>query len=92
MRTVYKYSLEVQDNVAVEMKRGADTLHFAMQGGSPTIWALVNPDAPLETRVFRLAGTGHPLELPETLDYIGTTFDGPFVWHLFERERPPTGR
>lgn len=49
-----------------------------MHGSSPV-------DA--EERRFAVRGTGHllgDLTLPE---YLGTCFDGPLVWHVFERGR-----
>ena len=62
-----------------------------MQRETPCLWALVNPDAPMETRTFRVVGTGHDIP-PDGADYlwyhVGTfqMHGGYFVGHLFEQE------
>lgn len=72
------------------MQKGAKILYFGNQHGVPTIWALVDPEAELEMRHFRLANTGDALdvdslEINET-GYIGTALfrEGDLVLHLFE--------
>ena len=93
--TVWKYPLCGIDSIAVSMPAGAKVLAFHLQHGQPTIWALVDPSRPTETRRFRLVGTGESLSLPgdETTyssrlrpTYVGTAHvDRPvLVFHLFE--------
>ena len=90
MKTIYKYTIPVEDNFSLELPKGAEILTVQEQHGSPQIWALVNPDTSFtETRNFRLAGTGHLIEEKEGLEYIGTfqLSDGAFIGHLFEMKR-----
>lgn len=96
MRTVWKYPVPVQDDFALTMPQGATILSVQAQGshavpgqgGQPVLWALVDPDAPITQRQFRLAGTGHPVpDDPGT--YVGTfqLYGGGFIGHLWEVPR-----
>lgn len=84
-QTIFKYPLALAPTQSIYLPEGAKILHFARQGGIPTLWAEVDPDAPVEPRYFRLVGTGHELPSGESV-YIGTVQlnDGAFVWHLYE--------
>ena len=89
-KVIWKYPVPVTDLFEVEMPIGAEVITVQMQGGAPYMWALVDSNRELETRFFRVAGTGNPL--PDTMDlfgYLGTfqMLGGQLVWHLFER--PP---
>jgi hypothetical protein len=84
MKTVYKYELQqIDDYIGLELPEGAQILHFGIQNNRLMIWALVESDNPNKRRIFRMAGTGHSIIEKNPL-HIGTVFDGPFVWHLFE--------
>lgn len=86
MKTVWKYPVELKDYFEVDMPEGAEILSVEMQGTSPCMWALVRAnETPTERRLFRLAGTGHPINEQENLKFIGTFFmRGVLVFHLFE--------
>lgn len=79
------------DYPVIRMPRGAQPLHFNVQKGIPTLWALVDPEAPRIRRAFRFAGTGHPIETKHNPRYVGTCFHDPFVWHLFDLGESPSG-
>ena len=70
----------------ISMPRGAEILTVQVQHGVPTIWALVDTDAPKVNRLVRVYGTGW--DLPKHVlgeRYIGTwQQDDGLVWHLFE--------
>ena len=84
MKTIYKY--EVAGQVTEHtMPAGAKVLTFQAQGDSLFFWAEVDTDAAVESRVFRIAGTGMPID--ETHQYIGTAQVPPFVWHLYELKK-----
>lgn len=95
--TVWKFPFDIEDDIGVEMPRGARVLHVDAQFGRPCLWALVAPAAPKEVRRFRLAGTGHPLPPLDRVifDWIHVgSFQmagGQLVWHLFEVSPPPKG-
>lgn len=87
MRKVFKYEVPVADKLSLSLPEGAKLLTFECQFDQPYLWALVDPDAKKETRRFRLAGTGYPLEEPdEKLRFVGTAqmYGGGLIWHLFE--------
>ncbi len=84
---IYKYEMEVDGVVDIPMPKGAHVLTVKVQHGKPCLWAIVDPDAPTETRSFRVFGTGHEMDIdiPHS-HYIGTyqLFDGNFLGHVFE--------
>jgi hypothetical protein len=87
MSTVWKYPLpdDWRDTFDLDMPAGAQVLAVQVQHGHPCIWALVDPSASLETRLFRIAGTGHPIT--EALGrHVGTfqMLGGDVVFHVFE--------
>ena len=86
MTTIYKYPLSLQTTTELEMPVGAKILSIQMQGGLPTIWALVQEEARDETRTFLVFGTGGPLDdYVLTYPHIATVQDGSLVWHIFEK-------
>lgn len=88
MKQVWKYSLATfPEGIAeIEMPAYAEVVHVGLQDRTPTIWAVVDPDAKRkELRRFKIYGTGHGIR--ENAKHVGTWFQGPYVWHLFEIER-----
>jgi hypothetical protein len=88
MRTVYKYHLLTQDAQTIELPRGAEYLTVQMQHDRPTIWALVDTNAPTERHTVRVVGTGNPIERDALagMRYLGTVQEKgwpSFVWHIF---------
>jgi len=87
MLMIYKYTVPVMDYFSLDLPRGAKILTVQEQYDKPQIWALVNPEGLVETRNFRLAGTGHPIkETEKILNFVGTfqLRRGSFIGHLFE--------
>lgn len=81
---IWKYAFKLAERFVLEMPQGAQVLTVQEQHGTPVIWARVDPDAPQESRHFRLCGTGHALG--RVGNYVGT-FQMPahqLVWHLYE--------
>lgn len=87
MLKVYKYSVPAADCFELDLPTGAQILTVKTQYGKSQLWALVDPEAKTQKRIFRLAGTGHAVTEPsEKLAYIDTIllFDDSLVLHLFE--------
>lgn len=92
MITVWKYLPD--DTVAddggwrVSIPRGGQIVHVATQHERPCMWILVDTDQPLEERLFRAYGTGHPVahEPGGDMQHAGTWLleGGALVLHLFE--------
>jgi hypothetical protein len=85
MKTVWKFQFSLTSQEGIEMPEGA-IIFPIMQVGSlnkiVSIWAEVNPSAPMVHRNIRIHGTGHKIRDEEK--YITTVIDPPFVWHLYE--------
>lgn len=90
MKSIYKYPLKTEDVVRIKMPAGAEILTVQVQNGLPTLWALVNPDAPLYERIIEIFGTGNPVGIGDDSGssriYIGSyqLYNGSFVGHVFE--------
>ena len=89
MNTIYKYQLDLSKTVSHKMPEGAQVLTVGIQRHKIMLWALVKAEPPYceeakELRTFRCYGTGHPIQDQVPMEYIGTLYDGPFVWHVFE--------
>ena len=83
MRVIHKYT--VSDYSSLPLPLDFSVMHFDFQEGVPCIW--VEVPALIEAYTFcscRIVGTG--MQVPEGLNYIGTSFEGTFVWHLYMGE------
>lgn len=58
MRLVRKYPLALQKEQEVSLPDGAYVIHVAAPGDMLSLWAMVNPDAPLITCTVRIFETG----------------------------------
>lgn len=81
---IFKYDIPVQDEFSIAMPTGAEILSVKVQNGVPRLWAIVDDQAPKESRPFAIYGTGNIA--PEKGVFIDTFLmaDGAFVWHLFD--------
>lgn len=85
-RAIYKYDLPA-DSVNVIKMPEAEVLTVQVQGGSPKLWALVNPTAKPTANYFLTVGTG--AQIPNEIKiqrYIGTfqLSAGALVFHVFQ--------
>jgi hypothetical protein len=88
-RAIWKYDLRARlfDDITVSMPTGARVLCVQVQQGVPRLWALVDTEAPVKARSFRIVGTGHVLgDDADVWRYIGTfqLHRGALVFHVFE--------
>lgn len=85
-QVVWKFPFEVTDEFELRMPSGASVLGVAVQHGTPTVWAMVDPGSETEDRCFRIAGTGHPINNPSRLRFVGMFMlhGGDLVFHVFE--------
>jgi hypothetical protein len=70
------------EKTGVEIPAKAEVVHFGAQGEDFFLWAVVDPNANREKRIFIVFGTGG--WIPEGFSWRGTTQAPPYVWHLFE--------
>jgi hypothetical protein len=86
VETIWKYDVLFGDEFILDMPAGATVLSANYDPhGQLCMWAIVDPTADPEKRTFCLRGTGNPLMRPrDSLRFIATVRQGPFMWHLFE--------
>ena len=85
MKKIFKWVLQAEDRQVLQMPAGATLLSLQVQKEQVCLWALCDPEAELEDRVFIVHGTGFQTpEDPGT--YVGTAllYDGGLVLHFFE--------
>lgn len=83
MNVIYRYSI---NELPRELPRGSRVLHVGIRpsDGIPSMWVLQDTGQPMEACMYIVFGTGKPLPMNPG-KYVGTFYDGPLVWHLFER-------
>lgn len=90
MKAVWKWAVPVDqmDAFRLAVPGGARFLGCQVQGTTPVLWALVDPEATQQERDFQVVGTGHRLDWLANWDYVGTfqLSGGRFVGHLFVKE------
>ena len=57
--TIWKYPIPVEDSLILEIPEGGEILSVMTQNGEAQMWVRVDPSRTLETRRFRVVGTGH---------------------------------
>lgn len=82
---IYKYPLDWEETQTIRIPAGFVPLALQPQGGVPTLWAKVDPDALPEAHTVRIFGTGAALPGCEGV-YLGTIQAGAFVFHFFCEE------
>ena len=90
-QTVWKFPLSRSRFPILELPVGTQIIRVYSQDDDLFVWGLVSiPDGrspEYELRYFDLVGTGTSLEpiAGVVRKHIATVFEGPFVWHIFER-------
>ena len=90
IKRIYKYRLEFERLTRHQMPVGAEILSVQQDQKDMSIqmWALVNPDAETEERIFELYVAGNDInyDMGVSRSYIGTYQyqKGQFVGHIFE--------
>lgn len=79
MRTIYKYRLGITTRVPFGINDRV--VHVGMQGGLMNAWVEHQLAPPPTMRTLSVLGTGH--EIPAGWTHVGTTFDEPYVWHIY---------
>jgi hypothetical protein len=89
---VWKYELAAQPRQTVEIPLPAEILHVGFMGRGLFLWAMVDPEAPTDSVLIEVVGTGEELEdldEQEARYPVGTAIQHGLVLHVFQiRERP----
>lgn len=87
-KVIWKYTLKfTSDHHNILMPDCAEILSVQNQCGDICMWVLVDPkEKGSEERSFVVYGTGHDIDRPQDLRYVGTTQhnNGVLVLHVFE--------
>lgn len=85
-RKIFKYTLAITDLQMVAMPIDAEILSVQDQHGALTLWAIVDPSAPVVATAFAVYGTGHPMYADREHRHVGTVqmHEGSLVWHVFQ--------
>lgn len=87
MKTIWKYRLDVADEISVEMPVGAKVLTARDQGDDICVWALVDQDQmQMRAKTFIVVPTGRQID-EAGLRYVGTAYvrGGMLIFHIFEK-------
>ena len=87
MSEIWKFTLTALIDQTISIPADAEYLTAQAQDGQAVIWAIVNPDNPVEKRKIYVYGTGCPLD--DSTDFaerwhLGTVPIDSFVWHIFD--------
>ena len=82
MKTIYKYSFEIEDSFSLILPYGFEILKVDIQNSVPCFWALIDDKNEVVNVDFKIFGTGFSIK-DDNLKYSGTIYQGPYVWHLF---------
>tara|TARA_R110000782_G_scaffold241474_1_gene327936 strand:- start:673 stop:999 length:327 start_codon:yes stop_codon:yes gene_type:complete len=70
-RIIFKYQMPVLESFEMQLPEGAEIIRMEDQEGLFWLWAVVNTEAPLETRSFKVFKTGAKMPDGVDLKYIG---------------------
>lgn len=70
-RVIFKYQMPVLEQFTMKLPAGAQIIRMQDQGGLFWLWAVVNTEAPLEERRFRVFKTGAKIPDGLNLRYAG---------------------
>src|SRR5690554_2285531 len=70
-RIIFKYQMPVLEQFTMKLPAGAEIIRMTDQDGMFWLWAVVNTNAPMETRHFRAFKTGARMPDNVNLKYIG---------------------
>jgi hypothetical protein len=83
MKTIFKYPLSITDTQVLKLPKNADVFSAQFQGDQLCVWGLVDTEAELEDREFRIFGTGQLFEVSGKFRFVDTAQHGLSVWHVF---------
>lgn len=93
MRTVWKYPLNPGvTRVQLTSSYLVRSVGVDPATGEPAVWVELEPARTPTTTTFVTYGTGHEHLVPEadhTAVFVGTVWQVPFVWHVYEHRFEP---
>ncbi len=86
MRTIFKFELNpFPASTEITLPGGSFPIHVGTQGHVIYVWIELTdpPITPTTVYKFYIVGTGKEVPSDGFSVYIGTVFQGPFVWHVY---------
>lgn len=87
MLSIWKYNVEpAAFTQLLTVPKNAEILSCGTDAeGTPSLWFLVDTNAPERLMEYYVVGTGWDLDFMKNrgLMFIGTIKDGPYMWHVF---------
>jgi len=85
MKTIWKYTLKVENTVEIEIPKFSEVLCVQTRFEEPCVWFLVDTNNEKEVRLLSTIGTGNDAKDVSIQQYIGTyqLYGGNYVFHLF---------
>ncbi len=85
MNSIYKFPLNINASIEIDMPAGAQILTIETQNNEPQMWALVETLEDPEIRFFKVVSTGDPIDCEGELVYLGSfIIDDGLIRHVFE--------
>jgi len=90
MKRIFKFVLDLQDEVTREIHAGARFLSVDEQQGSIVAYFMINEGVPMELNRFRIVGTGQPCDDVASMNFLGTVkmAGGRLMFHVFHDPNP----
>jgi len=86
MNVIYKYEIQIADDVIVSLPETHRITDIAEQNGKLYLWCLHEDGCPKTTFHLRMIGTGHGIPDIKELIFIQTVhMSTGLVWHLFAK-------
>ena len=85
MKTIWKFEIELRDDVVVAVPRGAEILSVQSQGGVVRAWYLVDPAQPKVVHHLKIKGAGQDCDDLDGYSHLDTVQQGAYAWHVFKR-------
>lgn len=88
MKQISKFPMVATNALFLDLPKGAEILSVAHTQGDLYLWALVDPEAELETRLLEIRETGDSVFEHAEIDrkFLGTVLAEEQEWHIFERQ------
>jgi len=71
MKIVGKFLMPFAEKFELDLAQGAEILRIDVVDGHPFLWAVIDTEAPTETRYFEAYKTGGQMSEGSELEYIG---------------------
>ena len=82
MKKILMFLLKNERHFILEMPRGAEPVHLAMQGSTPYLWVEVDMDRELLAKDIYCVLTG--IQVPSGASHLGSiATDAVEVWHFY---------